>query len=229
MSNEAGKRAAAKACIQAGLITQHQRVFLDCGSTFVYLAEAILKDAPTLAPLQVTTTNAEILETYLRSSNQGLIRLDLIGGRFIPHHCSFDGSNVVLQNVGKAGESLFDRAFIGVCPIDRELRVLATVTDVVEIKLSVLRASKEAVILCDSSKFREATKGTREVGRLQLTDDGRFVLERVIDNSFALPATVVVGLDGNEMSAQLAEFLARCKARGLSEGALVLGGRAASP
>ncbi len=146
------KRSAAKACLQNGFVAPFEHIFLDCGSTFVYLAEEILSAASQIQGVAISTTNGEIFQLYLDHKNRNLIDFRMIGGRFIPYHHSFDGSNYIPgPSVDKS--HIFDRAFIGVCPIDDELRVMATVTDVIEIKQRILSRTKEVIIVFDETKL----------------------------------------------------------------------------
>src|SRR3989442_564313 len=85
-SNAAMKQAAARACLDSGLVRRFDRIFLDCGSTFVYLADEVFSRASSLSPLTLFTTNSEVFQRYLSLQQSELIDFHLIGGRFIPNH-----------------------------------------------------------------------------------------------------------------------------------------------
>lgn len=199
------KQAVARACLERGLLNRFDSIFIDCGSTFVYLAEAIFEAAEEIGPITILTSNVEILHRYRTAPHADLVDLCLVGGRYIPHHQSFDGSS---WNCGPPNS--IDRAFIGVCPLDARLRIMASVTDVVDVKRQILTCAREAIVLCDESKLTEPPPGSRVVGQLCAQEDGCLLLQPEAAAAKPLPARLIVGVSRNGIPGTSNSELQRC-------------------
>ena len=209
------KKAAAAAVVKAGMIRPFDHIFIDCGSTFAYLAEEIFAAAESLFPLTIYTTNAEVFQRYLNLPNRDLLDLRLIGGRYVPHHQSFDGSGFAMPH----NAPTINRAFIGACPLDSQFRVMGSITDVVAIKRLIIRHASEIVIVCDESKLADALPGSRCVGRLVFGSSGELSL--VLGDTSELgvvnvAAKLIIGVTHpSPSSGALKDFMERVDAQNL--------------
>jgi hypothetical protein len=218
--NASLKAAVASACLSPALFSPFDHVFLDCGSTFAYVAKRIFDAAPAIAPLTIYTTNMEVFAMYLASRVRDLIDFRLVGGRFIPHHNALDGSCFALSKASHPDQAAFDRAFIGVCPLAPDLTVMATVTDVVSVKQHIISKAREIIVLCDQTKFVEPPLGSRSIGRLIL-DQSKLSFLLSNNNSICVPARIIIGVTPNELPAGVQEFMKSADDFGLLAAGLV--------
>jgi DeoR/GlpR family transcriptional regulator of sugar metabolism len=188
-ANSELKQAAAEKCMALGVIRPFEHLFLDCGSTFVYLANEVFSAARRISGLTVSTTNAEIFKAYMEHPNRDFVIFNLLGGQFVPHHHSFDGAHFVAS---PPSAPRFDRAFVGVAMVDAQHQLLADVTDTVQIKQKVIASSREIIILCDQTKFDGRGVPSRAVTRLSRAENGL-----CIDfDGRKIPTRVVIGVSG---------------------------------
>ena len=214
------KKAIATSALKENLISSFDHIFIDCGSTFAYLAEEIFTYIEKFFPLTIYTTNIEVFQRYLQNENRDLINFKLIGGTFIPHHQSFDGDNFSISKVKNA--PIIDRAFVGACPLDSKLRLMGTITDVIKIKKQIIENSAEVVILCDESKFMEPEHGSRTVGHLMI-ENQKLYLALEDESQSKIPARIVVGVDNNAKHSEGYEnFIAIASNNGLFENKKVI-------
>jgi hypothetical protein len=172
-----------------GLVRKYDHIFLDCGTTFVHLADAIFSAVRSLAPIRMYTTNLEVLTEFLKSADQDLIDLRLVGGGVIPHHRSLDGSSFSMPE----GTKLFRTAFIGVSAIDERMRMMASITDAESVKRQMICLAEEVVILCDESKFGQPSAENGLIGSLTLSDDGKLHVSPEGWPGVLVPARIVIG------------------------------------
>jgi DeoR/GlpR family transcriptional regulator of sugar metabolism len=199
------KEAAAKAVIERNIISRYDHIYLDCGSTFVYLAKEIFASYDKLSPLTIYTTNASILSEYMALEHRDLFNFILIGGRYVPHHDAFDGKGFEFET---QSEVIIDKAFIGVCPINLKLIVYGSISDVITIKQKVINKSSEIYFLCDENKFHEPPLGSRIVGKVDCTIDNTLNFFVDHDKVKSIPTRIIVGMkDDSDHSKEFNEFL----------------------
>src|SRR5689334_25443246 len=80
------KMALAQFCVANGFFAPYDRVYLDAGTTFLYLAQQIFANTKMFMPLSITTPNAEIFQRFSETEQSELLGFHLIGGRYISYH-----------------------------------------------------------------------------------------------------------------------------------------------
>jgi DeoR/GlpR family transcriptional regulator of sugar metabolism len=197
-ANSRAKQILARICVNTGLVSRNNHIFLDCGSTFVYLAEAIFEALENFIPLTITTINADIILRYFHTPTRNMIDFRVIGGRFIPDHHAFDGSWSKSENPSYAERPIFDRTFLGAYFLENDLSIMSSITDVVAIKQQVLLKSKEVVVLCDNSKLFNPQSPSKPVARIKCENPGQLRLKLDEFPSFSVPVRLILVAENNE-------------------------------
>lgn len=155
------KQAIARAAVK--LISSHQAIILDSGSTVAEIAHCLAENP---IPLTVITNDLQVGHTL---SDHPRIRIVVTGGTVRP------GSSTLL---GSPGEELLrsvkaDLAFIGAHALT-EQGLSETSLDLARIKRSIMNAARCVVIVADHSKFGEPSvfcAGAIPAGAILVTDD----------------------------------------------------------
>ena len=153
------KEKLAIAKVAAGLLGDSERIFLDCGTTCLQLAN-ILSASLGLTVFTYSLANIAVLE-----GNKG-IRLIAFGGELDRKISAFVGA----ATESAVGSCYFDMAFFGATGIDPESGV--TDNSVVEggIKRIAAANAKKRVVLADGSKFGKiAFRSFLDIGVTPLT------------------------------------------------------------
>lgn len=117
-------------------------IYLDSGSTCTALLNQILHKKIT-----IVTTNASVFGI----TNEITAEITVLGGRFDPRISSMSGplTEINLQQFN------FEKAFLGANGVDVERGVSTPNLAEANKKRNILNHSKNAFLLCDSSKFHE--------------------------------------------------------------------------
>jgi len=185
------KRNVAAEVLRRGLVRRGQTIYLDGGSTFVYLAARLLDHASELAPLRVVTGNAVILALWMTHPKAKQISLETLGGDYVPDHCCTSGPTDLRRGSSGGGPDL-DRAFLGVCRLDPRSGIYASISDVFDSKKMAIERAKEVTVLVDETKLVAGSFHDELVARLEHRDGHLTVAPE--DNPRAWrPASVFVG------------------------------------
>ncbi|CRH19759.1 DeoR/GlpR transcriptional regulator [Carnobacterium maltaromaticum] len=121
-----------------------ETIYLDSGSTCTVLLKELLKK-----DIRIITTNTDVL----RLTGNFDAEITILGGTYDPKISSLSGP-LTEANIKKY---VFDKAFLGANGIDLKFGV--TTPNLVEAtkKKTVIDYTKEAFLLCDSSKFHKTS------------------------------------------------------------------------
>lgn len=134
------KRAIADAAAQ--MVRHGERIFLDAGSTCVFLAEALPND------LDLTVITHSVENVTILARKQG-VRIISPGGEFDVWLNAFIGS------LTETALAVFhtDKAFLGTTGISLEHGFTDNSLSEGQIKALAAKNARETIVLCDSSKF----------------------------------------------------------------------------
>lgn len=139
-SHADAKRAACLAA--AGLVSAHDTIFLDCGTTIPHLAATLPSDAA----LTVICYAINVAEIICRKPG---IRVILLGGVYHPSSASFAGAEGLSQLEGLR----IDKAFISAGGVHGSRGVSCSNVHEVGIKQTAMANALTKVLVVDSSKF----------------------------------------------------------------------------
>lgn len=134
------KQAIARAAFS--LVNGSDAVFLDSGSTVLEFSK-LLKDSPNLS---LVTNSFLVTSELMAVPNLNLI---MIGGKVNRKQCAFTGPTTVRQ----LEEFYFDKVFLGTDGVSLEEGLTTDDPTMVEIEKTVIRRSKERIVLADSTKI----------------------------------------------------------------------------
>lgn len=185
------KRNVAAEVLRRGLVRRGQTIYLDGGSTFVYLAARLLDHASELAPLRVVTGNAVILSLWMMHPKAKQISLETLGGDYVPDHCCTSGT-AGMRRLAAGRQPDIDRAFLGVCRLDPRTGIYASISDVFDIKKMAIERAREVTVLVDETKLAAGSFHDELVARMA-SRNGCLSVAPEDDPQAARPATVFVG------------------------------------
>lgn len=159
MRNEKEKTAIAK--YAAGLVNEHDSVYLDAGTTTYRMIPYLPQDN-----LVVVTNGVNIALELLKRN----IKTILLGGELKARTWAVVGRDAVTT----IGQYRFDKCFLGINGIDAEHGLTTPDPDEAHVKQLALRYSDEKYVLADSSKFSRITfaKVAELDGLHVITDEG---------------------------------------------------------
>ena len=128
--------------IAVRLITDHETIFIDCGTTLTTLARLI----PNELQLTAVCYSLNVVDILRRKPN---VRLILLGGIYVPSSASFTSSESVemLQHMG------INKAFISAGGVDAEHGVTCWNFHELAIKQAAMASAVESHLVVDASKF----------------------------------------------------------------------------
>ncbi|MEU7895699.1 DeoR/GlpR family DNA-binding transcription regulator [Nonomuraea sp. NPDC049152] len=124
-----------------GLLSDGEAVVLDCGTTTLTIANAIVGRRLTVVPLDLHAANA--------LSGAPEMRLLVPGGRTRPGALAFTGP----LTEGSLASLRVDTAVLGVCGLSVEHGLTAHDLDEVPVKRAAIAAARRVVAVCDGAKF----------------------------------------------------------------------------
>ncbi len=134
----------------SSIIRDGDVVYIDCGTTCKYVAEAIVKNDKQIT---VFTTSLLVTNVLMHARN---IELYMVPGKYREKSVGFIG-HLAIDFVNKLQ---FDIAFMGAEGLDISFGISTPNLEEVTTKKAVVNASKKFVLVTDSSKFYKKTLGS---------------------------------------------------------------------
>jgi DeoR family deoxyribose operon repressor len=128
--------------IAAGLVVDHETIFIDCGTTLTTLARLI----PVERHVTVVCYSLNVAEILRRKPN---VRMILLGGVYVPSSDSFAGEES-LEMLRRMG---INKAFISAGGVDTARGVTCWNFHEVALKQAAMASAVESHLVVDQSKF----------------------------------------------------------------------------
>jgi hypothetical protein len=174
------------------LVERGQTIYLDNGSTFVYLAMRILERASSLAPLRVVTGNSVIQLLWMIHPSARLISLECIGGDYVPDHSCTGGPGEAWLSSTRFVPDI-DVAFLGVSRLDPGTGLYARISDVLEVKRLAIERARRVAVLLDETKVASGSQRDELVGHLEIRA-ADLCVSPVDRREVVRPVTMFVGM-----------------------------------
>lgn len=134
------KEAIAKTAIK--LIAKNDSIFIDSGSNGYFIAKHLKSDLN----LQIVTNS---IYNVLELVKQGHENVYLLGGKFT----NVTGAILGFEALEALKNYNFDKAFLGINAVDEDGNIYTTSSEHAQVKIEVIKNSKESYGLADSSKM----------------------------------------------------------------------------
>ncbi|PPE04972.1 DeoR family transcriptional regulator [Entomoplasma ellychniae] len=126
------------------LIKKNESIFIDSGSNGFYVCKFLPKDLN----LKIVTNS---VYNVLELMKQGHQKVYLLGGKFKP----VTGAIIGYEAIQSIANYSFDKAFIGINAIDDQFNLYTTNSEHAQVKIEIIKCSKQTYGLADSSKFNK--------------------------------------------------------------------------